>query len=89
MTTKYTKRQMNQDIAEVNSQLEAAIIERAELERLDSFGVKVDGDRWNELHDIIDCYLPDAIRQIESRYAKRDWTAADYTSQSLAMSNID
>lgn len=89
MTTKYTKRQMNEDIAKVNGQIAEAIEERTEIEKLDSIGVKVDMCRWNELHDLIDFDLPAQIRRIESRYDTRNWTAADYTSYNLMVSNID
>ena len=45
MTTKYTKRQMMDDIAAAQKQLEIAIAERTAIEVADEAGEQVDGDR--------------------------------------------
>lgn len=89
MSKRYTKRQMNIDIEAVKVELEAATLERAEIQLSDECGEKVDMWRWNHLHNLIDYELPRKIRDCESKFETRNWTAGDWTTYGLITSNID
>ena len=89
MTTKYTKRQMMDDIAAAQKQLEIAIAERTAIEVADEAGEQVDGDRWNALHDLIDHSLPGAMEEAKMKYLRRNWTAAEWNLNELVAENRD
>lgn len=89
--TKYTKRQYLADIA-ANEAAVAAV--KAELE---SYNIRVEnGEKvtdelsevWNAAHDR-EWELEQERHDIERRWSRRNWGAADYSSYDLVAANID
>ena len=89
MAKKYTKRQINADIAKIQAELAEATNKRSLMTKQADAGIEFTTEQWNTLHDLIDYELPRKIKDIEHKFDTQDWTLADWRQRDLVTSNID
>ena len=89
--TKYTKRQYNSDIAANQAATAAVQVELASYNDRAEAGEQIAealSAAWNNAYDR-EWELEQERRDIDRRWAQRNWTSADYATYELVAANID
>ena len=88
MSSKITKRQYEQTVANLNGSKAMLEAELDELIAKHEAGEAVDGDEINTLHDAIDG-IEQELRDTDWAWRTRKWDTATWTSYSLVVDNVD